>query len=315
MTTRGFQGAGQELRISLEPGTEVSQYVVNFREPYLYDKPLSLDLSVASWQRFWESYDEQRLKGFVGLEQRLKSRWRRSIGMRLENIEVSEVDLDAPKEIKDVEGRNSLFGVRLGFGKTLTDNRYNPSTGFDFDAGYEQVAGDFTFGKLSAVYHRFYTIGVDLAERKTILKTKLYGAAIVGDAPPYEKYYAGGSGPYYGIRGFDYRGVSTRGRPTYPDGTVIPGAERDDPIGSDWIALANAEVSVPLIGDNISWLIFTDTGIIDTGGLRASVGAGIQILIPQIFGPVPMRFELAAPLRKSEEDETEVFSFSIGRLF
>jgi outer membrane protein assembly factor BamA len=30
---------------------------------------------------------------------------------------------------------------------------------------------------------------------------------------------------------------------------------------------------------------------------------------------VPMRFEFAVPVMKDDEDETEVFSFSIGRLF
>ena len=74
LTGRAYKGSGQELRISLEPGTKVSQYSVSFTEPYLFDKPVSLNLSGASWQRFWESYDEQRLKGFVELEQRLKNR-------------------------------------------------------------------------------------------------------------------------------------------------------------------------------------------------------------------------------------------------
>jgi outer membrane protein assembly factor BamA len=45
------------------------------------------------------------------------------------------------------------------------------------------------------------------------------------------------------------------------------------------------------------------------------VGTGIQILIPQWFGPVPMRFELAAPFMKNDEDETRAFSFSVGALF
>jgi outer membrane protein assembly factor BamA len=62
-------------------------------------------------------------------------------------------------------------------------------------------------------------------------------------------------------------------------------------------------------------LFFVDTGMIDTGGYRVSVGTGIQILLPQWFGPVPMRFELATPLLKDSGDETRVFSFSVGRLF
>jgi outer membrane protein insertion porin family len=315
ITGRAYKGAGQNLRISLEPGTLVSQYSISFTEPYLNDKPVSMNLTGASWKRFWESYDEERLKGFVEFEKRYKNRWNRSIGFRLENVDVSGFDDDAPKEIRDVKGDNLLASVRLGLGRNLTDDRFNPSSGYTFDVGYEQVGGDFIFGKLNGTYQRFYTLSTDLADRKTTLSTKLYGATTIGDAPPFEKYYAGGSGTYYGIRGFQYRGVSRRGTPSRPDGSIIAGAEKNDPIGSDWIALANAEVAVPLIGDNISWLIFVDTGFIDTGGPRASAGTGIQILIPQWFGPVPMRFELSAPFMKESDDRTQVFSFSIGRLF
>jgi len=57
-----------------------------------------------------------------------------------------------------------------------------------------------------------------------------------------------------------------------------------------------------------------DSGLIDSGGYRAAVGTGIQILIPQWFGPVPMRFEIAAPFMKDSEDDTQVFSFSVGGL-
>jgi outer membrane protein assembly factor BamA len=55
--------------------------------------------------------------------------------------------------------------------------------------------------------------------------------------------------------------------------------------------------------------------MIETGGIRAAAGIGIQIMIPQWFGPVPMRFELAAPFLKSGDDDTQVFSFSVGALF
>ena len=79
--------------------------------------------------------------------------------------------------------------------------------------------------------------------------------------------------------------------------------------------LGSAEIAVPLETEALSWLFFVDTGLIDTGGARISVGTGIQVLLPQWFGPVPMRFELAAPLMKDGADETRAFSFSVGALF
>jgi outer membrane protein insertion porin family len=312
ITGKAFRGAGQTLRISLQPGTELSQYSVSFSEPYLNDKPVGLDLGGSSWDRWRESYNERRTKGYIGLEKRFRDKWRHGIGFRAENVKVKDIDLDAPVEIKEVEGGNFLAGVRIGVGRDLTDSRFTPTMGHNFDISYEQVAGDHTFGIASATYRRYYTLAEDLAERKTVLAAKLLAATTVGSAPPFEKFYAGGSGTY-GIRGFEYRGISPRGLQTNVDPNLTP--QRKDPIGSDWIFLANAEITVPLVGENLAALFFIDSGAIDSGGYRVGAGAGIQILVPQWFGPVPMRFELAAPLMKSDEDETQVFSFSVGALF
>jgi outer membrane protein assembly factor BamA len=102
--------------------------------------------------------------------------------------------------------------------------------------------------------------------------------------------------------------VSTRGLQRN-----VASPKRKDPIGSDWIFLVNAEVIVPLVREDIAALFFVDSGAIDSGNYRVSVGAGIQIQIPQWFGP--MRFELGLPVMKDGEDDTQVFSFSGGWLF
>ncbi len=309
---RAFKGGGQTLRISLQPGTQLSTYSVSFTEPYLRDKPISLEVVGSKWQRLRECYDEDRLKGFVGLDKRERDKWHENVGVRVEQINIGSISDDAPKEIKKVDGENLLAGLRVGAGRDLTDNKFNPSKGQNFDVSYEQVSCDNVFGIVSGTYRKYFTLYEDLAERKTILSTKLLGATTLGDAPPFEKFYAGGTGPY-GIRGFQYRGVSTRGLQTNVEPWHVP--ERNDPIGSDWIILANAEVAVPLISDSIALLFFVDSGKIDTGGYRVGAGTGLQIMIPQWFGPVPMRFELADPLIKSDGDKTQTFSFSVGTLF
>lgn len=308
---RSFRGAGQTFRVGAEPGTKVSQYTISFGDPYWGgepNKPIRLGVIGSDWERDRESYDEGRLKGFLSLDKRYnRGRWSQGISFRAENVTVDSVDLDAPKEIKSVEGDNILVGIRFGVEQDLTDDEFNPTTGSIFDLGYEQVTGDHTFGILKGTQRWYRTLHEDLAERKTVLAIKLLGATTVSDAPPFEKFYAGGTGTY-GIRGFDYRGVSTRGIDTIT-------LERDDPIGSDWIFLANAEVTVPLVSDNFAALFFVDSGAIDSGNYRASVGTGIQILLPQWFGPVPMRFELGTPILKDDDDKTRIFNFSVGRLF
>jgi outer membrane protein insertion porin family len=150
-------GAGQTLRVALEPGTEMSQYSVSFTEPYFKDKPVIFNLLSRSWERERESYDEDRLKGQVGFEQRYqkryRDRWLKSIGFRVENVHVGSLEFDAPQEIVDEEGDNFLAGVKFGVGKDMTDDRFTPGRGYIVNASYEQIAGDYTFGILG-VTHR-----------------------------------------------------------------------------------------------------------------------------------------------------------------
>ncbi len=304
-----FKGAGQSFSVTLEPGTEYSQYYVEFVDPYWRDRPVTLDVLGRSWERYRESYDESRLKGYFGFEQRLKGRWRRSIGFRAENVSVDDLDFDAPQEIRDVYGSNQLYGVKFGLGETAVDDRYRPNRGHVVNVEYEQVAGDYTFGILEGSYIRYFTLHENLLGHKTVLAGKIKAATVLGDAPPFEKFYAGGTGPY-GMRGFEYRGVSTRGLQTN-----VASPRRKDPIGSDWIFLAGAEITVPMISDNFATLFFVDSGTIDTGSYRVSIGTGIQIMVPQLFGDVPMRFEIATPLLESEGDERQIFSFSAAGMF
>jgi outer membrane protein insertion porin family len=306
---KAFRGAGQTLSLILEPGTKYSQYGIDFVDPYWRDRPIELDVGGRSWERWRESYDEKRLRGTVGFEERLDNYWRPSIGFRAEQVGVKDVDFDAPKEIRDVAGDTMLYGVRFGLGRSAVDDIYNPSTGARFNTWYEQVTGDDTFGLLEGTYVHYFTLYTDVLDRRTVLSAKVLAGTVVGEAPPFEKYYVGGSSRY-GLRGFEYRGISPRGLQTH-----VAHPKRKDPIGSDWIFLAGTEVVVPIVGENFGGLFFVDSGTVQTGQYRLSIGTGIQILIPQLFGNIPMRFEIAFPLLKDEDDETQFFSFSQPGMF
>ncbi len=306
MKGESFKGAGQTMRLSFEPGTEETRFSANFNEPYLLDKPVGLNVGISKFVRGRDAYDEERFKAYASITRRYEDGWEFGLATRAESVDVTEIDQDAPKEIKDDGGKSTLFGLKASASYNATNNKYNPTDGSVLDLAYEQVAGDYTFGVVTSTYRWYKTLSEDLSERKTVLETKLHAGAIVGDAPIFEKFYAGGSGS---IRGFEYRGVGPKG-----ESTLSPG-EYNDPIGSDWILQANAEISVPMASDTFAWLFFADGVLLDDDACRASVGSGIQILLPQWFGPVPMRFEFAVPLAKEENDDTQVFSFSVGRLF
>ncbi len=311
---RSFRGAGQIMRIALEPGTRFSRYSVSFSDPYFRDRPIDLNVSGSSYTRLQESYDEKRLRAAVGFEHRQWGKFRKVFNVRTERVGVQALDFDAPQEIRDVEGDNYIHGLKVGTGTTVVDDIYMPHEGYVFRVAYEQVFGGFNFGIATASAVRYYTLYEDVLERKTVLSANVKAGTILGDAPPFEKFYAGGQGRY-SIRGFDYRGVSPRGLQVFDDPATSPVPQLKDPIGSDWVFTASGEVKVPLLSENFSLLGFVDSGVIDTGGWRYSVGTGIQILVPQWLGPVPMRFEFGVPLRKDEKDDVRQFNFTMGRLF
>jgi len=82
--------------------------------------------------------------------------------------------------------------------------------------------------------------------------------------------------------------------------------------------LAATEYSYPLIADILRGVVFLDTGTVerDTGvnAYRASVGLGFRITIP-MMGPVPMAFDFGFPISKDPQDDTQIFSFSVGWTF
>ncbi|MHC4122931.1 MAG: BamA/OMP85 family outer membrane protein, partial [Planctomycetota bacterium] len=126
ITGKAFKGAGQMLRIALEPGTELSRYSISFTEPYLYNRPISMNIVGSDYERERESYDEERLKGYLGFEKRYRNHWRRRVGFRVEDVDMASLEDDAPQEIIDDKGSNLIAGIKIGAGKDLTDDIFNP---------------------------------------------------------------------------------------------------------------------------------------------------------------------------------------------
>jgi outer membrane protein insertion porin family len=183
-----------------------------------------------------------------------------------------------------------------------------PSEGDRFSFGYEQVVGTDVFGKFNAEYKKYWTVYVDSLDRKHIIATRMAYGQIVGDAPTFEKYFGGGIGS---VRGFTYRGIS-------PRGTYANGLPHDDPIGGDMMFFAGAEYSFPIVSEALRGVAFVDSGTVEKDfeltTYRISAGFGIRWVIP-FMGPVPMAFDFGFPLVKDENDDTQIFSFSLGWTF
>ncbi len=303
---RAFRGAGQSFSLDAKPGTELSEFSVDWYEPYLLDMPYSLGLKTFWFTRERDDYDETRFGEIVSLGHRFPNRWYGEVSGRVEGIDVHNLDVGVPSEVIADSGKHFIVGAKGTLVRDRTDSRWTPSSGDRFNLSYEQVMGDFGFGRVRADYKRHHTLHIDPIGRKHVLSWRISVGQIFGNAPVFEKFYGGGLGS---IRGFEYRGISPR--------SIDPG--NNDPVGGDSLFMAGAEYVFPLAGmpreGQVDGVIFLDTGTVDNsfslGSYRVSVGVGIRWTV-SLLGPLPISLNIGIPLSSKDEDDTELLSFSLG---
>jgi outer membrane protein insertion porin family len=296
-----FRGAGQTFQIVLEPGTELQRYRIDFREPHLFDRDVSFSSSLFFFERGRDTYDEQRVGLNFGFGKEIREDLQAFVNFRIENVNITKVKAGAPKDVWDVEGSNALATVEVGLVKDTTDSLLFPTEGYRWMASVEQAVTSPTFTKFTVDGRKYWTVTRDVLDRKSVLGVHGRLGFIPGDAPIYERFFAGGQGS---IRGFEFRGVGPRKRHTE--------------LGGDFLALACGEYTFPIFEKNLSGVLFLDTGTVERNislsTWRASVGFGVRFTIP-FFGPVPFDLDFGFPIMKNKDDQEEIFSFSIGTSF
>jgi outer membrane protein assembly complex protein YaeT len=297
---RGLRGAGQYFNIAAEPGTELSRYFVDWREPYLFDLPYSLGTRGYFYTRDQGEYNETRYGGVVSLGHRFPNRWYAEVSSRIEGVVIDEIDPWAVPEILAVEGSHALLGLKGTLVRDRTNSAWLPTRGDRLRLSYEQVMGDFHFGVLESSYNIYKTVYLDAFDRPHIVSGRARVGYIFSEAPVFERFYGGGLGS---VRGFSYRGISPRSLGT------------DTPIGGEFLTFLGVEYTFPLVAEQLRGVLFVDTGTVEEGfeidTYRASTGFGIRWTIP-FFGQVPMSFDFGFPIVKDDQDDTQVFTFTLG---
>jgi len=259
-------------------------------------------LRASLFERARDDYDERRAGGRVAVGRHLTKDLSVEVAVRAEQIKIDDIDIDAPPDVFEVEGTNVLTSLGVTAAYDTRDDRYDPTRGMRASASLEQagaLGGDFDFTRfvVRGAWHTPVWRGDDRARAHVLSLAGRLGV-IGGDAPIFERFYAGGT---YTMRGFEYRGV----------GPHVGG----DPVGGDFLALATAEYSLPLIENTLRGVVFIDVGTVEEGiefgTIRASAGFGIRLSLGAL-GPVPMRFNFGFPLSKGDDDDTQVFTFAIG---
>ncbi len=300
---RAWTGGGQTLVLSAEPGVDLMRFHISLSDPAIFDLPYSVAGKVYLVDIAREKYDDTRVGGVFSLGHRFRNRWYGEVAGKLQGVEIDNVDSSAPPEVMADKGSHLMTGIKGTLVRDRTDSRWLPSRGDRFRVSYEQTVGDYNFGRMSGDYRIYRTLHVDPLDRKHIVSGRMSVGQILGSAPVFERFYGGG---YGSVRGFDYRGISPRSRGT------------NDQIGGDFMFFAGAEYEFPIVGKYLRGVVFLDSGTVEDSfevtTYRVSAGTGIRWTIP-LLGPVPMNLDFGFPLVKDNQDDTEVFSFSIGWAF
>ncbi len=310
---KAFRGGGQTFNLTLSPGNDASTYSVSWRDPAFLESDYSLSLAGFFLDRQRVDYDEGRAGGQVTVGRRFGDVWSASVGARFTQVDIDDIEPDAPVDVFAVEGTSELTGLEFKIRRSTADRIFEPSRGSQLDLGIERVGalgGDFDFTRLEGSIIKFWTVDEDFLGRKTIFSAKLSSGYILeeDEAPVFEKFYAGGRS----FRGFDFRGVGPRG---IRNDTLTLG---DDAVGGRFSLLATLQYEFPLVDEYLRGVVFTDQGTLEEDfgvtDWRVTVGAGVRMKVP-FLSQAPFAVDFAVPLVDEDTDESELISFTLDLPF
>jgi outer membrane protein insertion porin family len=312
LTERNLLGKGQQISFGASLGTKAQNFDISFTEPYFLERNMSAGVDLfKTLRRKTDSitFEQGRVGAGVRVGFRYNEKLSQSLGYKLEQKEITDIDEDASLFVKRQEGTATTSAISQSVTYDVRDSKIEPTEGYTikFANDLAGFGGDQRYLRTTLTGATYYRAPWD-----TVLRLGAEMGYIVGlgeDIRIDDRYFIGGDT----FRGFATGGIGPRDALT------------GDALGGVRYATASAELGIPL-GYSTTFkpraYLFSDmgtlsdpdesgSGILEDDLIRVSAGVGLGMTTP--FGTV--RFNLATPLRKASFDETEVFSFKFGTGF
>ena len=298
-------GLGHQLSLKAEVGGTTTRYSLSYTEPWLFDIPLSAGFDLYNWTVDYDEYDRDSSGGAIRFGYPVFEYTRAYISYAYDISEIENIDDDASREIKDLEGENTTSSISTTLRYDSRDKVFNPTEGSNHSikVEYAGFGGNIGFIKYTAETGWYFPLYKSL-----VLFTHGEAGYIQENGgkkvPDYEKFYLGGINS---LRGFDWREISS-----YDD----EGYE----VGGDKYLQFNIELLWPIFKEaGFVGLIFFDTGDvyaqnenIDFGAMRETAGFGFRWYSPM----GPLRIEYGRILDKKDTDDSDGrWEFSVGQAF
>ena len=317
-----FLGLGQVLSASAGLSFKTLRFNVNFLEPHLLDSDFSVAVNGYNERlnfKDFQGFNEDRRGGAFSFGRLLLPGVSASLGYRIEQIHIRDVDSTAPPLVQAAltvnDGYSVTSSTTLGAAWDARDNPREPTLG-------HRISGAATYaGGVLGFDNEFYKFSVD-GEYYHPLVWKLVGHihANLGYGEGYgktpilplqERFFLGGVNSIRGFRNFT---VAARD-------PVTGGVE-----GGNKAYFIQSEIIFPILDQfNVKGILFFDAG--NSFGereglklsLRAAAGPGIRLNTPLGVLGVFVGFNLspkpADPLLGRSRENRTVFNFTVGSSF
>ncbi len=306
VTQRNLFGRGQILNVKAELGGSSNRYSIGFTEPWINDIPLSGTVELFKWEKEYDDYDKESTGGTIRMGYPVFDFTRAYIGYTYDDADISNIDDEAAKSIKELEGKNLTSSITASIKYDSRDKAFNTTEGsmhsFSVEYAGGFLGGDIAFTKYTLESGWYFPLPWEFV---AFVRGK--GGYVQrnseGLLPDYERFYLGGINS---VRGFDWQDIHAED-------------DEGDEIGGDKFVQFNFELIFPLLKDvGIKGLVFYDTGNVfgqdddfDFGDLRSTVGYGFRWYSP--MGPI--RVEYGHILDKEDGDDSGRWEFSMGSSF
>ena len=311
----GFKGGGQRLMMQARIGTQLSDFLINFTEPWFMDQPLRMDLNLHRNQRDQNYFTQTNTGAGVNFTRPLMldapeesewKNWKHSAGYRFDYVEVGEFDNGVDPKIKAEEGSKIVSAINYRISRDTRDNFKAPTQGslLQFSAEYAP--------KFLGSYGDIYRLDAQgtkyIPMRKWVLKLDAELATVdsFGNTPPalFDRFFAGGAGS---IRGFKRRYVG-------------PNDGFGNNAGGDTLMRGTVELIHPIYTDMIRGSLWSDFGNVwdqaydwQPDDLNVSVGVGLQLDLP--IGPVRLDYGFPIQTCETQLSKSGRFHFNVGYMF
>ena len=304
-----FQGDGQKFRLRMQLGSQSSEIVLSFEEPWLFERELALGFSVFRTSSDYDSsfYEEIRTGGELYMRKRLFELVEGKLAYSAQEVEIRDVDQTI--EIFYPAGKSFLSTVGLQLLRDTRDKIINTTNGnraeFNLDVSTDAIGSDFNYYKAEFRGSQFFPV----------FDTQTQVLAVIGRAgvldtfgkndkgkPRFEYFTLGGP---YTLRGFEYRDVG-------------PKNSSGEPIGGQSYGFLSLEYSVDIVSP-IRFAIFYDAGFINDdpydfnpASYNDNFGFGLRLFV----AGAPLSLDFGIPITSDRfNDKGNQFNFSFGTRF